>query len=270
MLGYAQVQLVRTPFDLPSLTATHTNCRLMFCLFASVWLAFAAAILDLVEALAISRGDDLSNSTNLALTISREISYALSFGLRNLWFWLYVACPPPAAPASEGSYVHSGSWHRWGIFGHMLKWTVLLSVIAIVALQTLYRVDTSLKMDGPVYDAEGTLQIILSFVFMLKLFLNIYLVALDSIRETWWRGTLLRYLPVFLALLINFGIALGNILQCESSTLFPLPDHVFTDKDMSQSFSQKQYLAASFKLSNSTSSFYSHWFPRSITFGIFG
>ncbi|KAI0094628.1 hypothetical protein BDY19DRAFT_988447 [Irpex rosettiformis] len=186
---------------------------LMFCLFASVWMAFAAAILDLVESLAISRGNDLSNSTNLALTIAREVAYALSFGMRNLWFWLYVASPPPAAPVSQGSYVHSGSWHRWGLFGHLLKWVVLLSVIAIVCLQVLFRVDTPLMMDGPVYDADGTLQVILSFVFMLKLFMNTYLVALDSVKETWWRSTLLRYLPIFMALMINFGVALGNILQ---------------------------------------------------------
>ena len=198
------------------LTATHKHLRLMFCLFASVWMAFVAAILDLVVALAISRGDDLSNSTNLALTIVREIAYSISFSLRNLWFWLYVACPPPAAPVSGGSYVHSGSWHRWGIFGHLLKWIVLLGVVAIVVLQVLFRIDTPLMKDGPVYDADGTLQIILSFVFMLKLFMNIYLVALDSIKETWWRSSLLHYLPVFMALIINFGVALGNVLQCTS------------------------------------------------------
>ena len=132
------------------LTATHKHLRLMFCLFASVWMAFVAAILDLVVALAISRGDDLSNSTNLALTIVREIAYSISFSLRNLWFWLYVACPPPAAPVSGGSYVHSGSWHRWGIFGHLLKWIVLLGVVAIVVLPSVpYQVGQSLHLLGP-------------------------------------------------------------------------------------------------------------------------
>ncbi|KAI0702517.1 hypothetical protein BC835DRAFT_1525438 [Cytidiella melzeri] len=186
---------------------------LMFILFASVWMAFAGAILDLVESLALSRGENLSATTDLALTIAREIAFALSFGLRNLWFWLFVACLPPAVPVADDTHVHSGRWQRWGLFGHLLRWAVMFGVLGIVALQSIYRVYTPLASDGPVYYAEATLQVVLSFVFILKLHLNLYLVALDSPNRSTWRRTYLHYLPIILALLVNFGIGLGNLLQ---------------------------------------------------------
>lgn len=201
----------------------------MLFLFASVWLAFAGAILDLVASLALSRGESLSTGTNLALTIAREIAYSLSFGLRFLWFWLFVGSPLPVASTQPAStHIHSGSWQRWGIFGHLLRWMVLLAVFAIVSLQIVYRVYTPLNSGGPVYDAEATLQIVLSFVFILKLFMNIYLVALDFPKEPLWSRNLLRYFPILMALLVNFGIGLGNLLQCKSRTVsfIKQPSHV--------------------------------------------
>ncbi|KAI0348660.1 hypothetical protein BDW22DRAFT_116634 [Trametopsis cervina] len=186
---------------------------LKFALFLSIWMAFIAAILDLVETL--NRGDIATSDANkyLGLTISREIAYSLSFGLRYIWFWGFVASRPPAAPFYDDTCVHSGSWHRWGLFGHMLKWIVLLGSLAIASLQAVYRVYTPAMSDGPVYDVEGTIQIVLTFLFILKLFMNIYLVSLDAPRTSSWRSTLLHYLPVLLALLVNLGIAIGNMLQ---------------------------------------------------------
>jgi hypothetical protein len=192
----------------------------MLCLFASIWLAFAGAILDLVVSLALSRGQSLSSGTNSAISIAREIAYSLSFGLRFLWFWLFVGFPPPVPSILPArSYIHSGSWQRWGILGHLLRWIVLISVFAIVSLQTVYRIYTPLSSSGPVYDAEATLQIVLSFVFILKLFMNVYLVALDFPKEPFWSRNLLHYFPIFMALLVNFGIGLGNLLQCKSKTV---------------------------------------------------
>lgn len=114
--------------------------------------------------------------------------------------------------------MHSGSWARWGIMGKILQWILAPAILALTSLQILYRVYTPFSQYGPIYEAEGTLQIILSAVFILKLFLNIYLVALDSPYSS--RGkTLLCYLPVLVGLLINLGIGVGNILQCESYPL---------------------------------------------------
>lgn len=180
-------------------------------------MAFAASILDLVQVL--GRGGRISPgliniSPFLQIIISREIAYALSFGLRFLWFWGFVACKPPAS-APQDKRTHSGSWERWGLVGTVLRWVILPAILALTSLQILYRVYTPFAQYGPIYEAEGTLQITLSAVFILKLLLNAHVVSLDSPSSSSSR-TFLCYLPVLVSLLINLGIGVGNILDCKS------------------------------------------------------
>ena len=178
-------------------------------------MAFVGSILDLVQVLG-EGGSETSADTNafLGVIVSREVAYAISFGLRYLWFWGFVACVPPASTARGGN-IHSGSWARWGFTGSILRWALVPAILAITSLQVIYRVYTPFSQYGPIYETEGTLQIVVSAIFILKLFLNIYLVALDSPASSSRVRTFLCYLPVLGGLLISLGIGVGNIIECK-------------------------------------------------------
>ncbi|GJE86025.1 transcriptional regulator, putative [Phanerochaete sordida] len=185
------------------------------CLHGAVLSAFTGAILDLVQL--IARGNHSAASvqnTNpfLALTITREIAYSLSFGLRYVSYWGFVGSPPMGG-GKDACDLHSGSWGRWGITGLVLQWALVVATLAITALQVVFRVYTPVQQNSVVQDAEGALEACVSAVLILKLFLNIYLAALDSYGATRRLRLFLRYLPVMFALLISTAIGVGNILE---------------------------------------------------------
>lgn len=190
--------------------------RIIACLHGAIFLAFAGAILDLVQVLA--RGKQSAAAVAninpfLSLTISREIAYALSFGLRFLFYWALVACPPRKQQDDDREMMHSGSWGRWGITGYSLKYLLILMTLAITTLQVMVRVDMPLENNSFLFNAEGALESSISAVFMLKIFLNIYLAALDSFGATSRSQLLLEYSPVLCALVISLGIGVGNVVQ---------------------------------------------------------
>lgn len=182
----------------------------------SIFVAFIGAILDLAQVLA--RGKRSATAVQnvnpfLALMIAREIAYALSFGLRFLFFWGFVACPPLGQSDREKDDMHSGSWGRWGITGHFLRWTLLIATVAITALQVILRVYTPLQQVTALFSAEGALESSVSAIFILKIFLNMYLAALDSYGTMSRLRLLLRYAPALFALFLSAGIGVGNVLE---------------------------------------------------------
>ena len=190
--------------------------RVIVCLHVSIFVAFIGAILDLVSVLA--RGKRSATAVQnvnpfLSLTIAREVAYAVSFGLRFLFFWGFVACPPLGQNDGEKDKMHSGSWGRWGITGHSLRWMLMIATVAITALQVIFRIYTPLQQFGALFSAEGALESSISAVLMLKIFLNIYLAALDSYGTMTRLRLLVQYSPVLLALLISLGIGVGNVLE---------------------------------------------------------
>lgn len=183
----------------------------------SVFLCFAAAILDLIQILFRGRFFMTANTnTNpvLGLTITREILYAVSAGTRFLFLWGMVACPPFGEAVPGKAKLHNGSWGRWGLFGHALRWTILAVVFAIMTLQILYRVLTPLHKYGPIYQTEATMQIVLSSVFILKLLMNSYLVGISSLRARRGAVAVMHYLPLMVALGINIAVGVGNLFEC--------------------------------------------------------
>ncbi|KDQ63755.1 hypothetical protein JAAARDRAFT_65757 [Jaapia argillacea MUCL 33604] len=193
-------------------------------LHASGFLAFIAVILDLSQVL--NRGlyntdHDLDLNSVNELLVAREIFFAISASLRFLFFWAFISERPPGETSTRATpedrrpnfltfnseaTMHNGSWHRWGIVGILLKWILLGLVIAIALLQTLWRIVSSLSSFGPVYDAESTLEIVGSALFGLKLVLNSWLVE-DGLRTR----VMAYYVPAFVALCMNIGIAAGNL-----------------------------------------------------------
>lgn len=191
--------------------------RVVGCLHGAVLAAFIAGILDLVEVLCRRRQTDetvLNNNPLLALTISREIAYALSFGLRFLFFWAYAGCPPPKDVKSSGT-MHCGSWSRWGLFGHILRWSLLVAVVAIASLQVTYRIYTPLRQIDLLHQIEGVVEVSVSAVFILKLLLNVYLANLDSAGTISRLNVLLCYSPMIIALSMSVAIGAVDVIQCE-------------------------------------------------------
>ena len=183
----------------------------------SAALCFTAAILDLIQVLFRGHNTTASDNTDpvLGLTIAREILYAVSAGARYLFLWGIVACPPYGENA-VGKAPHSGSWGRWGIFGLFLKWILLAVVFAIMTLQILFRVLPALEHFGPVYQAEVTMEIIISAVFILKLLMNSYLVGISNYRLRPGLMAVVHYLSLIAALGLSIGIGIGGLFECRS------------------------------------------------------
>ncbi|KAK7058842.1 hypothetical protein VNI00_001466 [Paramarasmius palmivorus] len=187
-------------------------------LYASAIFAFAGAILDLSQILArgatnVEQGLGMDSVT--AIINTREVGLALSVGFRFLFFWTFIAErprgePPPSALDDPGfynarEYAHSASWKRWGIFGFFLKWSLLAASLAIPILQIIWRI--AIRKFGIVYMVESAIEIIVSALFLLKIFLNILL----SPRTPRW-GVLVTYIAPLLALVINLGLGIGQLL----------------------------------------------------------
>ncbi|KAH9898523.1 hypothetical protein C8Q73DRAFT_404996 [Cubamyces lactineus] len=190
----------------------------VFCLHVSVLVSFLAALFDLTQILVRGRQatdlgvDDAGVS---GLLTAREVFYAFGNGLRFLFYWGFVATIPLGETIPEGTLMHSGSWQRWGILGTMLQWATLLLLVLSTIFQLVYRNIAAFEKIGAVYEAESTLEIILSSVFILKLLLNTW--ARFSVGSTTPpKGRMLAsYTPVIVALLLSFWIAVGNVILFE-------------------------------------------------------
>ncbi|KAH9835683.1 uncharacterized protein C8Q71DRAFT_91138 [Rhodofomes roseus] len=194
---------------------------LLFCLHMSVIIAFVSSILDLIQLL-VRGAANVNNNADLSsvsgLTSVREVGFALSFGLRFLFFWGFVAQPPPGESRPEGNNtLHNGSWRRWGLLGLVLEMFTLALVLIDPVLQILYRLITSLHKIGPLYEVESTIQVILSVVFILKIFLNCWVKMLVNENAVPIRKALAGYSAVITALVISGLIGIGNIAMFEFS-----------------------------------------------------
>ncbi|KAH9937556.1 uncharacterized protein B0H18DRAFT_1113375 [Fomitopsis serialis] len=191
---------------------------LLLCLHMSVIIAFVATILDLIQLL-IRGAVKVNTNTGLqsvsGLTSVREVGFALSFGLRFLFFWGFVAQPPPGEARPEYNALHNGSWRRWGLLGLILEMFTLALVLIDPVLQILYRLITSLHQIGPVYEIESTIQVVLSFVFILKILLNCWVKMLVNENALPVRKALAGYSAVITALVVSGLIGIGNIAMFE-------------------------------------------------------
>lgn len=185
-------------------------------LHLSAFLAFIAAIFDLSQNLVRGRvatnlGQDLNSV--MGLIIVREIGFSFSVGLRFFFFWFFVAQPPSGEQDIPGD-MHSGSWGRWGGLGMVLKWGMAMVCVVIPILQILDRIVTPLHKFSGVYEVEGTMEIVASAVFILKLGLNTYLAVLSTPKgEPKWKS-LQGYVAVILALVLSAAIGVGNVALC--------------------------------------------------------
>jgi len=189
-------------------------------LYFSVLLSFTAAIIDLTQSLI----RDLSHVTIWPLITAREVFLAMSLGLRFLSYWLYVSEPPigeqrhPSFRIGLSNFLsldrrnelHCGNWARWGIAGCYARFTLLATILAITALQIIWRVSQRYHNYGPVYAADVTLEVVVSVLLLLKLSLNT--VPSSSVPRTY---TFKECSFSALALVLNIGISIGGLVQCE-------------------------------------------------------
>ncbi|KAI8995501.1 hypothetical protein BD414DRAFT_534664 [Trametes punicea] len=190
----------------------------VFCLHVSVLLAFLAALFDLSQILIRGRRETdrgVDNAGVSGLITAREVFYAFANGLRFLFYWGFVSTIPLGETMPEGTVMHSGSWQRWGLSGTIVQWATLLLIALSTILQLVFRNVQAFEKIGPVYEAEGALEIIMSAVFMIKLFLNSW--TRFSVGSTTPPSSkmLMQYAPVVVALLLSFWIAVGNVVLFE-------------------------------------------------------
>jgi hypothetical protein len=82
---------------------------------------------------------------------------------------------------------------------------------SIFILQALWRLVHPLRRFGPVYDVESAFEITASGIYIIKLILNSMIVEAPCRRQALW-----QYSTAFVALLINLGLGIGNLLYCKS------------------------------------------------------
>ncbi|OSD06087.1 hypothetical protein PYCCODRAFT_1464766 [Trametes coccinea BRFM310] len=192
--------------------------RWVFCLHVAVLLSFLAALFDLSQILirgrqATDQGVDTAGVSGLIT--AREVFYALANGLRFLFYWGFVAVIPAGETIPEGTVMHSASWQRWGLLGTLLQWATLLLLVLSTILQLVYRNVSAFEKIGAVYEAEGTLEIILSAVFILKLLLNSWARFSTGSTMLPTSKVLAQYAPAMVALMFSFWIAVGNVILFE-------------------------------------------------------
>ena len=211
------------------LDLTFEYIRVTVYIHLAVLFAFIAAIFDLSQIFHRGYWDtmyDLNISSVMVFIIFRDLGHSLSFGFRFLFFWAFVSEPPrgelPFVPVPDNrrpnfisldseEVLHSGNCGRYKLLGLLTKWLLLLLVIAVAVLQALWRLVNAFRMIGPVYITESGIEIGLSAVFIVKIIAN---TLMSPLRPRW--HTFRDYSPVILSLLIGMGIAIGNLLCCES------------------------------------------------------
>ncbi|KAJ3788975.1 hypothetical protein GGU10DRAFT_261655, partial [Lentinula aff. detonsa] len=190
-------------------------------LYSTALFSFGAASIDLAQILA--RGSvkvDMNTgitSSITALINTREVGLSIAIGFRFLFFWAFVAErprgePPPTTDLRDPKvYVyyaensHSAKWERWGYLGIFLKWLILASVFSIPVLQIIWRI--AVRHYGAVYMVESTIEILISALLLLKIFLNIFL----SPVTPWWKPFQFYIVPL-IALLINLALGIGELV----------------------------------------------------------
>ena len=196
-------------------------------LFFSALLAFIAAVLDLGKTLADGMAMDTTFVTSGHVIRAREVLFALSIGFRFLFYWSYVAEPSrkdlSAAATQRVQRIgflffeythetHNESWRRWGFPGKLVGAGLLVAIIIITALQIVWRVVPQFHQYSNVYATDVALELLVSFLFLLKLLLNA--VTLNSV-DSMLVHTFSECLAPIFGLLVNIAIAVGDLLYCE-------------------------------------------------------
>ncbi|THU91752.1 hypothetical protein K435DRAFT_780546, partial [Dendrothele bispora CBS 962.96] len=185
-------------------------------IYLSALLGFVAGIFDLIQLLArgptnIAQGTGIDTSIT-ALVDTREVLLSLSRGAIFLFFWSFIAekprGEPPPDPTLNNSLTpredtHSASWKRWGLLGWVLERGLLLASISVPILQIIWRIINS----NTIYTVESTIEIVVTGLFLLKVLLNIFLSPLAP----WWKPFKFYLIPI-VALLLNLGLAIGNLV----------------------------------------------------------
>ncbi|KAH9486794.1 hypothetical protein JR316_0000859 [Psilocybe cubensis] len=191
----------------------HVNLLSIF-LYGTSFIAFAAATLDLGQVLARGPQDTAKGiglDSVVGFIYAREVFLALSVGSLDLFFWKLVAQSPreelSLVGSKDRSQIHSASWNYWGAIGTVLKWGSLSALLSVPLLQILWRTMSGQRKYGCIYIAETIIQTSITFVFVLKLMLNVY-----SSTRTWWDAFKFQIVPVA-ALFIGAGLGVGNIIM---------------------------------------------------------
>jgi len=145
---------------------------------------------------------------------TREVFLSLARGAIFLFFWTFIAEkprgePPPNPILDNNRFTpredtHSASWKRWGILGWILQRGLFLASLSVPILQIIWRIIDS----DVIYMVESTIEIIVTGLFLLKVFLNIFLSPLTP----WWKPFKFYFVPVA-ALLLNLALAIGNLVS---------------------------------------------------------
>ncbi|TFL06524.1 hypothetical protein BDV98DRAFT_559556 [Pterulicium gracile] len=189
-------------------------------LYGSILFAFIGSILDLASILSrVSDGSpnnptlDLQAATGVAA--AREICFGLSVGLRNIFFWGFVALPPrerpePSDSDSVQSFQLSGQKEEWVYFQWLkalLKWGLLLVITGVPIFQIIWRLSAQTSGFFPIYLTSIILEIVASTGMILQMVLN-SLVSAEASPGSFFRS----YSAPIIALFITLGISVGGIV----------------------------------------------------------
>ena len=178
-------------------------------LHASSFLSFVAATLDLSRVVIVG-----GHTNAYDFVIAREVLLLLAYPLLNLYLWELVAeCPRSETNpmiSTKKRKCHSASWDRWGFPGEALKWISLATLLAVPALQLVWRLIPAERQYSATYVADSVLETFLAFVFILKFVSNAY----GPLSKSFWQAIRPNIAPM-LTLSINLGLGISNLPLCK-------------------------------------------------------
>ncbi|KAG8930313.1 hypothetical protein FRC02_004355 [Tulasnella sp. 418] len=196
--------------------AKHRVSKSIMFAFLSAVIGFTAAVIDL--------GALLASDTHriFGLLIARETGYAVSIGMRLIFYWKQCSDPPPgeleALAEARNRRIsltpgevktHSASWTRWGKVGLVGQLIIFAAALGVMGLQITWRFCAVFREPAftEIYRASSILLIVVSLMLLFKYKANVYLSPKDPRSKA-----LVLFSPMMLALFVGIGVAIGDLL----------------------------------------------------------
>ena len=220
------------PFILPCLPPLTTVYSSEIYLYLSSFFSFVGVILTLGQVLAHGVTGTLDPRFLHGLQIAREVSFGLAVGLNYIFFWHFVEQRiSETSSRSTSTRPCCADGKRRGLLGLVLKWSLLVLILVISVLQITWRITSGVRF-RLLYISEGTIEITVSSLLLLKLILS------ASLNRGWHH--IRQYIAPSLALCISTGLGVGNLVDgrlCNSCFHF----RFFTD-DMQNCFRRQPWV----------------------------
>jgi len=164
----------------------------------------------------LQSNDGATSETLSGFFIAQEVFLVIAHVLTCFFYLTYLGRPPygelDMVPRDQRQKARKNSPAAWGASGFLGSFAYVLlagAIFTVAILQVMWRL--FVNPVNAVYRASGILEVLLSFAFLVKLWLN---VRSSPLTPRW--KTFRNYAPVTISIFINLVIAILNLIMCKS------------------------------------------------------